>query len=221
MEINQIKTYLNSPDSQERLKALTELRKYDSEVAIPLLLTKVNDQEFLVRSFVAMGLGRKRNPDSFAALQELMRYDRDANVRAEASNSLSLYGDVALKDLVETFLKDNNWLVRRSILAALVEIGHPQELFTVCVCGIKGEDLTVQESCVQSLGLLANTELHEETLQLLLSLVNADWWRLRVKVAIGLNKFSQDPRATEALNQLRQDEDHRVVGAVLEGLLPQ
>lgn len=221
MEINQIKTYLNSPDSQERLKALTELRKLDSSVAIPLLLTKINDQEFLVRSFVAMGLGRKQSPDSFAALQELMKYDRDANVRAEASNSLSMYGDVAIKDLVETFIKDDNWLVRRSILAALVEIGHPQELFTVCVCGIKGEDQTVQESCVQSLGLLANTELHEETLQLLLSLAKADWWRIRARVARCLSKFSDDPRAAEVLIQLREDEDHRVVGAVLEGLLPE
>lgn len=219
MELDELKTYLNSDDSQQRLKAITELRKYDSDVAIPLLLTKLDDREFLVRSFVAMGLGRKQSPDSFAALLNLMKYDKDGNVRAEASNSLSLYGEVAVKDLVETFKNDDNWLVRRSILAALVEMNYPSEVFEICVCGVKGADLTVQESCVDSLPLLVNTPKQEEALQLLLSLVDDDWWRLRMKVARALGKF-KDPRSTEALNKLRLDEDHRVTGAVLESLLP-
>ena len=56
MEINQIQIYLESSDSQERLKALTELRNFESEIVVPLLKTRQQDPEFLVRSFVAMGL---------------------------------------------------------------------------------------------------------------------------------------------------------------------
>ena len=100
MEIEQIKAYLNSEDSQDRLKGLTELRNVETELAVPLLLTKIKDKEFLVRSFVAMGLGRKRNSESFAALLELIKCDRDPNVRAEAANSLSFYGQVAATHLL-------------------------------------------------------------------------------------------------------------------------
>ena len=110
MEIEQIKTYLNSEDSQDRLKGLTELRNVETELAVPLLLTKMKDKEFLVRSFVAMGLGRKRNCESYAALLELIEFDRDPNVRAEAANSLSFYGQVAATRLVSLFISDDHWL---------------------------------------------------------------------------------------------------------------
>ena len=52
---------------------------------------QLKDPEFLVRSFVAMGLGNKRSDESYAALLNLMQFDKDPNVRAEASNSLSKY----------------------------------------------------------------------------------------------------------------------------------
>lgn len=218
MELNQIESYLESSDPQERLKAIVELRQYNSEVAVPLLLSRIRDREFLVRSFVAMGLGKKQSADSFAALLELMQRDRDPNVRSEASNSLSFYGEVAASHLVATFFRDEHWLVRRSILAALVELNCPEELFEVCVCGIEGEDPTVQEASVAGLGVLAGTTKQDAALEKLLSLMKAQWWSLRAQVARSLGKFN-DPRVEEALLQLRQDEDHRVVGAVLESSL--
>ncbi|WP_293155808.1 MULTISPECIES: hypothetical protein [unclassified Microcoleus] len=56
MKISEIEAALRSLDSQERLRAIAALRKCDAAVALPMLLTKVDDPEFLVRSFVAMGL---------------------------------------------------------------------------------------------------------------------------------------------------------------------
>ncbi|OKH26211.1 phycocyanobilin lyase [Hydrococcus rivularis NIES-593] len=218
MEINQIEACLKSSDSQDRLKAIVELRRYDSKIAVPLLLTRIRDQEFIVRSFVAMGLGRKQSAEAFAALLELMQFDRDPNVRSEAANSLSFYGEIAMPHLVTTFYRDDHWLVRRSILAAMVELNSPEELFEVCACGLEGEDLTVQEASVNALGLLAGTIREDAALEKLLALVKADWWRMRAGVAKALAKFD-DPRAKEALLQLKEDADHRVVGAVLESLL--
>jgi HEAT repeat protein len=218
MELNQIESYLESSDPQERLKAIVELRQYNPEVAVPLLLSRIRDREFLVRSFVAMGLGRKQSADSFAALLELIQRDRDPNVRSEACNSLSFYGEVAVSHLVATFYRDDHWLVRRSILAALVELNCPEELFEVCVCGIEGEDQTVQEASVAILSLLVGTTKQEAALEQLLSLVKAQSWHLRAQAAKSLGKFA-DPRVEVALSQLRQDEDHRVVGAVLESSL--
>ena len=218
MEIDRIKEYLTSDNSQERMKAITELRNYDSEVAVPLLLNAIKDEEFLVRSFVAMGLGRKRNSESFAALLELMKFDRDPNVRAEASNSLSFFGQVAAPHLALVFNQDDHWLVRRSILAALLELNCIEELFEVCACGIKGEDLTVREACVEGFAFLAGSVKQKEALEQLLSLLEEDWWRLRVRLAKALGKFDL-PEAKEALYKLREDEDHRVVGAALEALV--
>ena len=149
MDIKQIEAYLSDADSQQRLKALVELRNYEPEVAVPLLLSKIQDQEFLVRSFVAMGLGKKRTAESFAALLEMMKFDRDPNVRAEASNSLSLFGEVSAPHLRSLFVQDNHWLVRRSILAAMAELNSPEETYETCTYGLTSEDETVRTSSIE------------------------------------------------------------------------
>ncbi len=218
MNLDQIKTYLASSDSQERMKAVTELGNYDSDIAVPLLIETKDDREFLVRSFVAMGLRKKQNADSFAALLEMMKFDRDPNVRAEAANSLSFFGKVAAPHLALMFDRDDHWLVRRSILAALVELDCPEELLEVCIVGIEGEDQSVKESSINCLRMFAGTPKQDLALEKLLSLIDDDWWRTRMQVAKSLGKFAL-PQAKQALEQLKEDEDHRVVGAVLESLV--
>lgn len=218
MEIEQIKASLESSNSQERLRAVTALRHYNTGLAVPLLVGAMGDREFIVRSFIAMGLGKKRNADAFNALLELVNFDTDANVRAEAANSLSLFGQVSLPHLVKVFKQDNHWLVRRSILAAMVEMHCDEELFEVCVCGLRGDDSTVREASLEGLGLFVDTAKEQEALNHILSLANNPKWRIRARVAKTLAKFST-PQAQEALLQLRQDENYRVVGATLESLV--
>ena len=218
MDLTQIKTYLASSNSQERMKAITALRSYETEVVVPLLLDTKDDKEFLVRSFVAMGLGRKQNADSFAALLEMMKFDRDPNVRAEAANSLSLFGAVAAPHLALMFDRDDHWLVRRSILAALAELKCLEELFEVCLAGIEGEDQSVKESSINCLSMFASTSKQDLALERLLALMNDDSWRIRLQVARSLGKFDS-AQAQKALEQMKEDEDHRVIGAVLESLV--
>lgn len=222
MDISEIKTNLQNPDFQYRLQAVKALKDYDSEVAVPILSGLLNDSEFLVRSFVAMALGKQQTPESFTALMHIMKLDNTPNVRAEAANSLSLFGQISASHLVLTFYQDDHWLVRRSILGALVEmnleINCPEELLDVCREGIKGEDASVAESSVDALGTLANSTHHDIALSELLKLVNHPSERMRMRVAYGLKRFDE-PEAKEALVQLRQDENHQVVGAALENLL--
>lgn len=217
MDIHQIKADLTSANSQQRLKAVTQLRQYDAEIAVPLLKSVMNDQEFIVRSFVAMGLGKKRTPESFSALLTLI-VDRDANVRAEAANALSLYGEEAVSLLVKTFEQDPHWLVRRSILAAFADMNEPDALLTICLLGVQGKDRAIQEASIEGLGLLAATAQHDAALKAILAFANAEQWRLRVQVAKALGQF-QNSSAQEALHRLRQDRDHRVVAATLEDLV--
>lgn len=218
MDIYQIEASLNSQNQEERLKAIAQLRHHNAEVAVPLLTSKLHDPEFLVRSFVAMGLGKQQTTESFAALFELMKFDRDPNVRAEAANSLSLFGEVAASHLVMAFHQDDHWLLRRSILAALMEMQTSEALFDVCVCAIAGEDATVQEAGIDGFGTLATSVKQAEALQQLLALKNAEAWCIRRQVALALKRFAQ-PEAKQALSELIKDEDHRVVAAALEGSL--
>jgi HEAT repeat protein len=90
MELPEIQAGLSNPDFQYRLKSISALKAYDSETAVPILIATLKDREFLVRSFVARGLGQQQTAASFAALLEMVKFDDTPNVRAEAANSLSL-----------------------------------------------------------------------------------------------------------------------------------
>jgi len=218
MDIDLVKTYLQDSDPQKRMKAVLELRSFDTEVAVPLLIAQMKDSEFLVRSFVAMGLGKKQNAESFSRLLEMMKFDRDPNVRAESANSLSLYGEVSASHLLLMFEKDDNWLVRRSILAALAEMNCPLELFESALMGLEGDDQSVMESSIDCLSILSGSSKQSAALAKLLSLVEHESWRVRLRVAKALGKFA-DENAKEALKKLKLDADHRVVGAALESLV--
>ena len=218
MDIQEIETSLNNPDFQYRLKAIAALKDYTPEVAIPLLTSKLHDGEFLVRTFVARELGKQQTAESFAALLEMIKFDNTPNVRAEAANSLSLFGKVAASHLVLAFCQDDHWLVRRSILPALVELECPTELLEVCIEALAGEDAGVQETAVNALATLAQTSQQDAALSKLLELVNSDSEQIRLHVARALKHFDS-PQAKAALSQLRQDPDHQVVAAALEDLL--
>jgi len=219
MDLSQIETNLQNSDFQYRLKAIAALQDYPTDVAVPLLTRHIQDPEFLVRTFVARELGKQKTSESFAALLQIIKFDNTPNVRAEASNSLSLFGRISASHLVQTFLRDDHWLVRRSIIAALVEMDCPEELLEVCVLGLEGEDAAVQESSVDALGALGNSRQSGTALSQLLTLKNSEFEYIRVRVAYALKHFDA-PEAKSALAQLRQDADHRVVGAAMEDLLP-
>jgi len=219
MELHQIETDLQNSDFQYRLVAISALKDYPTDVAVPILTRHVQDPEFLVRSFVARELGKQKTSESFAALLQILKFDDTPNVRAEAANSLSLFGKISAPHLVQAFFRDDHWLLRRSILAALVELDCPDELLEVCMQGLAGEDAAVQEDATDALGALAGSPQSGAALSQLLNLKNSDSQRIRVRVAYALKHFNT-PAAKEALAQLRQDQDHRVVGAAMEELIP-
>jgi HEAT repeats/HEAT repeat len=158
MDIHQIEAALDRADFQYRLEAVKALKDYAANIAVPLLTSKLNDPEFLVRSFVCMGLGKQQTAESFAALLEIIKFDNTPNVRAEAANSLSLFGKCAASHLVTTFVRDDHWLVRRSILAALIDLDCQNEVLEVCLEALKSDDLAVREAAIDALGTLTTQE---------------------------------------------------------------
>ncbi len=218
MELHQIETYLESPNPQERMKAITELRHYSPPLVVPLLKRRMYDREFMIRSFVAMGLGFKRTDEAFELLVNIIENDKDYNVRAEAANSLAKYGEQSIPHLVKLFQQDSHWLVRQSIFAAINLTEHPEILLDLSILGLKGEDPVVKLTAIASLGQLAGTAQVSSALELLLEAANSEKAVIRAEVARALKDFAE-PRAEAALMKLRQDSDYRVVGATLETLV--
>jgi HEAT repeat protein len=223
MDLLRIKTWLHSQDPQDRMRAITALRSFDQAIAVPLLLERAQDTEVMIRSFVAMGLGHKRNPTAFDQLLTLIQYDPDPNVRAEAANSLAKYGETALPHLVKAFHQNRYWIVRLSILPILADLQHssqacPDELLEICLDGLSDADLTVRAAAIEAMGELVGTPYESATLQELLPLLKAESWIVRKQLALTLREFDH-PEAAIALQALRQDPDHRVIAATLEGLL--
>ena len=218
MELSKIQADLRHEDFQFRLKAVQALHYYPSDVAVPILLDQLIDREFLVRTFIAMALAKHQTDRSFQALLEMMKFDDTPSVRAEASNSLSLFGRVSLSHLVTAFVQDDHWLLRRSILAAITEMESPIELLEICLEGLEADDRAVMEACIDAMGSLHASPQKMTVMERLLELANDDRWRTRRQVAIALRDFDH-PRAIAKLHQLRQDPDHRVIAAALEGLV--
>lgn len=218
MDLNEIQENLQQPDFQYRLKAVQALHHYPSDVAVPILLNQLSDREFLVRTFIAMALAKHQTDRTFQALLEMMKFDDTPSVRAEAANSLSLFGRLSLSHLVAAFIQDDHWLIRRSIIGAITEMDSPIELLEICLEGLNGDDRPVQEACIDAMGSLHESPQKITVMERLIELSKDEDWRKRRQVALALRHF-EHPRASYTLQQLRQDSDHRVIAAALEELL--
>ena len=47
MELTEIESALGNPDFQYRLKAISALKPYEPEIAVPILIATLKDPEFL------------------------------------------------------------------------------------------------------------------------------------------------------------------------------
>jgi HEAT repeat protein len=219
MDLSSISQHLDSENPQDRMRGITALREYAPDVAVPLLMRCVHDSEVMIRSFVMMGLGYKQTPEAYAQLLQILENPGDPNVRAEAANSLAKYGEVAVPHLVKAFHGNLNWLMRLSIIPALSNLDAPEELMQLCQAGLNDPDVTVKETAITYLMDFADRgDEAEVALDLLLPYASSEHWNLRRQVALVLKPFAQN-RAREALMELRQDADHRVVAAALEALM--
>ena len=219
MDLPAIRTALCGHDHGKRLQALVALRHHSTADAEPILLTALQSDAFIIRSFACMGLGKKRTEAGFQALLERAQQDTDPNVRAEAASALSWFGFARCTPLLlKLFSRDDHWLVRQSILAALSECTDPEAQLQVARQGLAGEDDTVRCSALELLGVLVATPLEgeAETLLLAASHDKNPWIRRIATRAMG--NFPGGAARQRCL-ELRQDPDHRVVAASLESAL--
>ena len=176
-------------DPSRAMPALVGLREVAVEQAVPLLLLGLEQSMFMVRSLSCAGLGVKQNEAGWQALVAAMQGDEDANVRAEAANSLVSHSlERAWPLLRDGFAADQQWLVRCSILSALAEQPaiDPAWLLELASMAITDADGTVRVGGAEILARLVREQGAVE--------------------------------ARVLLQQLQADPDHRVVAAALNGL---
>ena len=176
-------------DPSRAMPALVGLREVPVEQAVPLLLLGLEQSMFMVRSLSCAGLGVKQNEAGWQALVAAMQGDEDANVRAEAANSLVSHSlERAWPLLRDGFAADQQWLVRCSILSALAEQPaiDPAWLLELAAMAITDADGTVRVGGAEILARLVREQGAAE--------------------------------ARVLLQQLQADPDHRVVAAALNGL---
>ncbi|MCF8140564.1 MULTISPECIES: HEAT repeat domain-containing protein [Cyanobium] len=176
-------------DPSRAMPALVGLREVPVEQAVPLLLLGLEQSMFMVRSLSCAGLGVKQNEAGWQALVVAMQGDEDANVRAEAANSLVSHSlERAWPLLRDGFAADQQWLVRCSILSALAEQPaiDPAWLLELASMAITDADGTVRVGGAEILARLVREQGAAE--------------------------------ARVLLQQLQADPDHRVVAAALNGL---
>ncbi|MEO1401755.1 MAG: HEAT repeat domain-containing protein [Cyanobacteria bacterium J06635_1] len=218
MDLPQIESFLDSPNPQSRMKAITELRHHEPATVVPLLKRRIHDKQFLVRSFVAMGLGYKRNDEAFEALLNIIEHETDPNVIAEAANSLSKFGPQSIPYLVTLFEQNPHWLIRQSIFATFEDLADPDALLKLCRLGFDGDDVTVKLAAIANLIRLKQTPKSPEALEIALQAAADNNGLVRARAARTL-RYLGGPEAQALLVKLQQDSDYRVVSAVLEGLL--
>jgi HEAT repeat protein len=193
-DLERLRQAIVSGDPGQAMPALAGLREVPEAEAIPLLLLGLEQGPFIVRSLACAGLGVKRSELGRQALERALHHDDDANVRAEAANSLASFGvEQAWPLLREAFRADGQWLVRCSILAALAEqeTMRPEWLLELGSLAIADADGTVRVGGAEVLSRF---------------------------LAEGRGEAAALQAARESLRALQADPDHRVVAAALNGL---
>ncbi|MCE2835876.1 MAG: HEAT repeat domain-containing protein [Cyanobium sp. 49614_E6] len=188
---------IRSGDPSRAMPALASLRQLPAPEAIPLLLIGLQQTAFAIRSLCCAGLGYKRSEQGRQALVKVLKEDPDANVRAEAANALAYYGVVEAWPLLrQTFVEDDHWLVRCSILAALAEDPTMQSawLLDLAELALADTDGTVRVGGAELLG------------------------RLLGLAPVPASAAAVAEQARERLRSLTKDPDHLVVAAALNGL---
>ncbi|MGF1521590.1 MAG: HEAT repeat domain-containing protein [Leptolyngbyaceae cyanobacterium] len=216
--LNQLESMLRDGSINESRIALDELAQMPPEKAVPVLQRLTQAANFQTRRLAMMGLGSHRTDEALQILKQVLTQEQDANVLAEAANSLFEFGPASLPLLQDLFLCNAHWLLRQSILSILMEAEHGDVLLTVARAGLEDATQTVRETAILALGPLMNSPWEAEALALLAPTATAANWRDRWRSATTLS-LSHSPEAKRLLAVLRQDENHYVVAAALEGNL--
>jgi HEAT repeat protein len=138
---------LGDHDASVREIAAYHLRRWPA--ASEPLRGALKDSSPLVRKTAAASLGAAQDKNAVAALEEVLKNDKDAAVRKTAADSLGEVGDKRAVVALEGALKaDKDAVVRLSALDAIAKLGTPE----ILTAALGDSDAKIRERAVVALG---------------------------------------------------------------------
>jgi eukaryotic-like serine/threonine-protein kinase len=198
---------LESNNKLVRQSALSALGKMSGDVDVGMLCGLLRDPDLNVQNRAVDVIIKRRHPDTFKHLVEILKDESDFARRA-AVEVLNEIGDQeSIKDLLSA-LKDDDWWVRARATDALARIGGPRVIDAILGL-IKDKDESVRRSAVEIL----NTTKDERAVQhLMAATTDADWW-VRERSADALGEIG-DVRAVPPLIKMLSAEPRSIPSAV-------
>lgn len=212
--LTQIEQDLRGRALHTQKAAIDELGTLPAEFAVPMLARLLQSTDFLQRRVAAMGLKKYQTEESFQLLAKALAEEQDASVVAEVADCLFEFGSRAIPLLVEAFRPPGRWLLRHSIIAALLDGHCYPELLTVARLALADGVESVQEVAIMGLGELLQSPQQLEALALLEALCGDSDWPKRMWAASALKNL-ENPKTKALIAQLQKDEQFRVVAVAL------
>lgn len=199
-DLEKIASQLESPNSKDRLLALTSLREVAPEDAVPLIKKVLNDEILPVRSMAVFALGVKPTAECFPLLVDLLERDEDYGIRADAAGALGYLNDIrAFEHLTRAFYEDTNWLVRFS---AAVSLGNLQDIRAkeLLMEALDSDEVILQQAAIAALGEIKAVEAVGK----ILTFAASEDWLIRQRIAEALGNLDTE-KSRSALKFLAKD----------------
>jgi HEAT repeat protein len=186
--------------------------RLEDPVLLPVLAAAARSDDTHSRALAARGLGALEGAGAFDALASLAR-DENENVAFEALHSLGRIGDARARTLAASLLSSQSDLVRRQALLTLAALPAESRLRARIVPLVGDRSPWIRAA---ALAALARTD--RDNFTLVLSGMDPDpvWW-VRASLATALGGLGNE-MSVGILHAMLQDEDERVLPAVLEAL---
>jgi HEAT repeat protein len=208
IDVQSTRLRLQSPERQERLRALLSLRDEPPELCADLARDIIQDPAVQLRAYACVLLGKKPCDLSLELLLRVLQGDPDHGVRADAAGALGNLEDLRAYDpLVRAFYEETEWIVRFSAIVALGNLGD-ERAFDLIVEALKHGDGLMQEGAISALGELGDPR----GLPLILPFVSSESWMMRQKVAQALGNIGS-PETLAPLKFLAKDPAETVAQA--------
>ncbi|HUG98371.1 MAG TPA: HEAT repeat domain-containing protein [Gammaproteobacteria bacterium] len=202
-----IEQELASDNKLVRQAALGALGRMSGDVDVAMLCGLLRDPDLNVQNRAVDVIIKRRHPDTFKHLVEVLKDESDFARRA-AVEVLNEIGDQeSIKDLFSA-LSDDDWWVRARATDALARIGGPRVIDAVLGL-INDKDESVRRAAVEIL----NTTKDERAVQhLIAATTDGDWW-VRERSADALGEIG-DVRAVPAVIKMLSAEPRSIPAAV-------
>ncbi len=208
IDVQSTRLRLQSPERQERLRALLSLRDEPAELCADLARGIIQDPAVQLRAYACVLLGKKPCDLSLELLLKVLQEDPDHGVRADAAGALGNLEDLRAYDaLVRSFYEETEWIVRFSAIVALGNLGD-ERAFSLISEALRQGDGLMQEGAISALGELKDPR----GLSLILPFISSESWMMRQKVAQALGSIG-GPQTLAPLKFLAKDPAETVAQA--------